>query len=124
MSYVLEHTDALADVRAAGQAVTFTLASPGTHNDADDTFTPTSPVEVSGAALEVTPGGQEADRYKALTLNHEEHRLLLFAADTYGDEPAKGSTVPWRGATYTVQGLLGGVAPDGVPILSRVVIVR
>jgi hypothetical protein len=99
------------------------ITYPGTYDDTADTWSDPTTVTLSGSAIEITPSSKESEAYRAATLTAERHKLLLFAADTYGDAPVKGMTCEWGGVTYTVAALLGPTAPDGVAILSRLVLV-
>lgn len=75
---------------------------------------------ITGNAIRVR-GSPETMR--ALALIDSEAPTLLFDATTYGDRPAPGDTVVWESLTWTVRDV-NPVAPDGVTIISRVVITR
>ncbi len=116
MAYTTEHASALADIRAAGASVTFTLAV-ATYNEATDTQTTTNST-VTGAAIQVKG---DPNQYERLKLTEYSPATLLFAPDTYGSKPALGSTVPWAGSTQTVKSV-DPLSPDGSTIIARVVI--
>ncbi len=118
MSYAPEHASALADVTAAGSAVTFTWRTPGVHDPATDTFTTAATVTVAGYALRVRG---DPDRYRALSLVEAQAPTLLFTPTTYGALPALGASVTWGGTVYTVRDV-APLAPDGTAILARVVV--
>lgn len=118
MTYQSEHADALADVEAAGAAVTFTLVTQ-TYDAETDTSTPAT-TTVSGHAVRVRGNPRQ---YEALGLVEASTPTLLFVPTTYGEEPELGATVVWNGETYTVRDV-APLAPDGSAILSRVVVSR
>lgn len=120
MTYASDHAGALADVKAAGATVTFTLSSPGTYDAATDTYTSAVTTYVSGAAIRVA-GNPLA--YQALELIQSEAPTLLFTPTTYGSLPALQSAVTWGGATYTVRSV-DPLAPDGTAILARIVVAK
>ena len=105
MSYSEDHASALADVQAAGAAVTFTKGA-----------TTTCP----GYAIGLQ---DDLRRYEELKLTETTRRTLLFVPTTYGDEPASGSTCDWGGHRYVLRDL-APFAPNGSMILARPVIVR
>ncbi len=117
MSYATEHASALADIRAAGVDVTFTLTT-STYTEATDVESAPVETTVSGAAIRVKGNPNE---YAAMKLTQAGLVTLLFAPDTYGERPALSSVVEWEGSDYTVVGV-SPTAPDGVDIISRVVI--
>lgn len=119
-NYATEHAAALSQVRAKGADVTFTLASPGVQDDATGLFSGATTTTVSGAAIQSKGDGA---MYRALGLVESEAPTLLFCPDTFGQQPALLSTIPWDGDTYTVRGVKP-VRPAGTSILSRVVIAR
>ncbi len=125
MAYALDHASALADVRAAGAAVTFTSETPGTHDAATGTVATPTTTTVAGYAIQVKPKTDADNRaYSGAGLNPSDAPMLLFAASTYGQVPALGSSCTWNGVRYVVRAFGDSVAPDGVAILSRVVVAR
>jgi hypothetical protein len=116
--YTAEHLSALADIRAAGTDVTFTLSV--TTTDETTGIESTAVVStVTGAALRVTGAPQS---YGPGDLTVSAPTTLLFGPDTYGERPALGSTVDWEGATWTAKSV-GPISPDGTDIISRVVVI-
>lgn len=113
--YEEEHRSALADFRAAGAAVTFTERA--------RTETPTTGVStvadttIPGYAVRVRG---EPDTYARLGLVAHRSVTLLFVPTTYGLRPSPGATFDWQSLLHTVREAKP-VAPDGAPILSRVV---
>ena len=125
MSYASEHRSALADIRAAGAAITFTLTKPGTHNPATGSAGASSTVSVSGFAIEVKKLSERDHRaYQHASLTPGEAPMLLFAASTFGDVPPLDSKCNWGGVDYHVRAFGDRVAPDGTPILTRPIIAR
>ena len=118
--YAPEATSALADIKAAGAAVTFTQTVPGTYDPATDTWTSPSAVTVAGYAIRVKGN---PIRYQALELIQSESPTLLFAPTTAGSLPAVGSAVTWNSIAYTVRDV-EPVAPDGQPIIARIIVSR
>lgn len=116
--YATEHRDALADIKAAGVAVTFTSQG-RTYNATAGTST-VSTTTVTGYAMRVRGNPK---RYEALGLVEAEAPTLLFAPTTYGDEVALGATCTWGGGTFTVRDV-SPVGPDGDTIVARVVVSR
>ena len=114
MAYTVEHAGALADLRAAGVAVTFTLTG-GTYAPSTDVETAPTSSTVTGYAIRTK--GQTSNASGSLV--QAVAITLLFAPDTYGERPEVGATVAWEGATYTVV-TVQPVAPDGADIISRV----
>lgn len=117
-AYATEHASALADIRAAGVDVTFTLSDSTYAPSTDATSAPTTST-VTGAAMRVKG---DARMYESMKLVQSGLVTLLFAPDTYGERPALGSIVEWEGADAVVVGV-NPLAPDGTDILARVVIV-
>ena len=115
-TYATDHRQALADIRRAGAAVTFsrdavTLAS------ATDIVTPTT-TTVTGYAVRV-PG--DATRYARGGWTLSAMPTLLVACATYGDEPEAGDVVTWAGVVYTVLDV-EPTAPDGSAIITSCVV--
>lgn len=117
-TYVAEHASALADVAAAGSAVTFTLASAGTYSPTAGTWSSATTATVAGQAVRVKG---DPKVYAALELVESEAPTLLFVPTTYGQVPALNSKVTWASTVYTVKHVQV-VAPNGSAILSRVVV--
>lgn len=120
MGYSVEHASALADIRAAGTDVTFTLTTPGTHSESTGTFSTPTTADVTGSALEVAGDPRQ---YAELGLTSHQSATLLFAPDTYGDTPSLNAQVLWGSDLYTVKAVKP-LRPDGTAILARVVVSR
>jgi hypothetical protein len=118
VTYVVEHAAALADVRLAGTAVTFSRSTT-TYTEATDVAS-LATTTVAGYALRVRG---DPERYRALSLVESAAPTLLFVPTTYGDRPEVGDTLTWESATHTVRDV-SPLAPDGTPILARVVVGR
>jgi len=116
MSYAVEHSGAVADIQAAGAAVSFTLTT-GTYTPATDTFGTASTTTVSGYAITVSG---DPERFRSLGLVQSGSITLLFAPTTYGGLPLPGYSVTWGGAVYTVRDC-EPLAPDGTAIIARVI---
>lgn len=116
--YAPDHADALAELRAAGAAVTFTLSSPGTYDPETGLYSSPVTSTVSGYALRTKGDPLE---YERLTLTETVAPTLLFAPSTFGGTPALDATVSWGGTTYTVKSA-NPLDPDGTAILWRVVV--
>jgi hypothetical protein len=123
VTFVAEHADALADVRANGATVTFTTTTPGTYTAATDTFGTASATTVTGVALQVALRRGDEDAFRATGAVRDRARMLLFVPTTYGQLPRPKATVTWDSTVYTVSHV-NAVAPDGTAILARVGIVR
>jgi hypothetical protein len=120
MSYRSDHRGALAEVTAAGAAVTFTTDRPGSYNPATDVWTAGTAGSVTGYAMQVDGDPRE---YERLGLVQSEAPTLLFTAETYGEQPGLGDRVAWGGGAFTVRSVRP-LAPDGTAILSYVVVAR
>ena len=118
--YTADHAGALADIREAGAAVTFTTSSPGTYDAATDAFTTPVTSSVTGAAVQISG---KPFKYQALGLIASHAPTLLFAPTTYGQLPALGASVTWGSATYTVRDV-ESVALDGTAIIAYVVVAQ
>jgi hypothetical protein len=119
VSYAADHAGALADLRADGAAVTFTLSSGGAHDPATGLFTaPATASTVTGVAVQVAA---DPKTYARLGLLESEAVSLLTATDTFGESIALGSRFTWGGQTYTVREVGYGAAPAGTAIVSTVV---
>jgi hypothetical protein len=118
--YTQDHANALADVLAAGQSVTFTLTAIGTYTESTD---------AQGAPVVTTvTGGAVAEKgsltqYEAMGLTHTDARTLFFVPTTYGSVPALQSVVSWGGSSYVVK-RVEAVDPDGTALGAHVVVSR
>ncbi len=119
MSYAVDHASALADVAAAGVAVTFTLTTPGAEAS-DGASTSVTVSSVSGYATDAKGSPLE---YQRLGLTPGEAPALFVVASTYGEVPALGAAVTWGGVAYTVRSVLP-YRPDGTALFSTVIIAR
>lgn len=117
-SYAPDHASALADVKDAGIAVTFTLTGQGTYNPATDTTTPGPDVVVTGWAVEKKGS---LFTYQALGLVVAKSRTLFFVPDTYGALPPLSAIVSWGGANYAVKNV-APIAPNAVAIGATIVV--
>lgn len=118
--YATTHAQAVADVKAAGLAVTFTRTAGGTYNRLTDTTTGSTTTTVTGWAVRV-PGSPIT--YERLNLVQSEAPTLLFAPTTVGTLPPLSAQVNWGGVSYTVRDV-DPIAPDGVALVARVVVAR
>jgi hypothetical protein len=120
--YANEHRDALADVQAAGSAVTFTKDTQGTHIPTTGQSGAPTPASISGYAIQ-TQGNPK--QYEAAKLLETESPTLLFVSSIYavGQAPSLGARVTWGGKQYKVASV-NTLQPDGTPILSKVIINR
>lgn len=119
-SYAAEHASALADVLAAGAAVTFTSSAVGSYDETTDEQMAPAVTTVTGGAI-AEKGS--LNKYMALGLSHMSARTLFFVPTTYGQRPSPSSNVTWNGFQYSVK-LVEVIDPDGVAIAARVVIDR
>lgn len=117
MSYSGDHASALADVRDAGAAVSFTRKTGATYDAENDQFVGGSADTISGHAVEI-PG--DPKRYERLGLVQRKNVTLLFAPTAYGEVPDPGYHVTWGSVGYAVKDVTT-VAPDGTAILATVV---
>lgn len=101
--YATDWAGALADVRAAGAAVSFVGAT-----------------TVSGYAIR-TKGNPK--RYVALKLVETESPTLFFVPSTFGTVPALNDLVTFGGTEYAVADV-EPFMPDGTAIFSRVIVTR
>ena len=102
--YAAEHSSVFQDIKDAGARVSFTKKT----------------MTISGVALQVKGDPEE---YEALKLIQKAALTLLFVAETYGEFPPLGASCEWGELRYQVEATRK-LAPDGVPILSRVIISR
>ena len=101
-------------------AVTFTRTTQGSYDPETDSAT-LSTTTVVGTAVR---GAGNPKRYQALGLVESDAPTLIFVPTTYGQFPEPGDTVVWPptgGSTYTVRDV-ENISPDGVSILSRVIV--
>lgn len=117
MSYAADHASALADIRESGAAVSFSVRNPGVPDPLTGLSTGGGTSSVAGHGLQL-PGNQE--RYRDLQLVSFMAITLLFAASTYGEKPAIGSTFDFMGSTWTVKAI-DPFAPDGTPVIFTVI---
>lgn len=118
--YASEHAGALAELQAAGTALTFTLDSPGVEL-ADGTFSVPTQVQFSGYATDADGG--DAKTYEALKLTESEAPRLFVVLNNYGDDIPLSSHVVFGGKTWTVRDVKP-YRPDGVTLFSYVIISR
>lgn len=119
MGYQTEHADALADVKEAGAAVTFTKTVVTGYDETTGVQT-TGTVTVAGYAIR-RPGKLET--YERLGLIESAAPTLFFVPETYGEEPPLGASCSWGGQQHTAADVLP-LEPDGEAIAARVVIKR
>ncbi len=119
MGYLAEHASALADVAAAGAAVTFTRVSE-TYDSTTDGVTNATNTSIAAYAIEVRG---KPDVYRALSLIESTSPTLFAVPVTYGDRPSVGDTVTWGGDVLTVKDV-DPLAIDGTVILARCVCTR
>jgi len=101
-------------------STTFTFSTPGTYDPETDTHTTPTTTTITGSAIQVR-GDPEV--YKALSLIESEAPTILWVPTTYGQAPEPGYTVTWSNTEYTARNVRT-IQPDGVPIMSYVVIAR
>lgn len=118
--YTADARSAYADLLAAGQAVTFTKQVPGAIDAATNRLSGASMITVVGAAARVKGNPLQ---YQALELVVTEAATLLFAGQTVGQLPPLGASVSFGGESYVVR-WIDPVAPDGTPLVSRIVVSR
>jgi len=114
--YSGDHASALADLRDAGAAVTFTRVT----TVLDEATGLTVPISSTVAGFAIRDMGRP-DRYHRLGLVPSRNPTLLFAASTYGNAVALGDTVTWGGIVYTVRDI-EPVSVDGTDIAASVVV--
>jgi len=125
MTYSADHASAYADIAAAGAPVKFTRETPGEYDASTGAWSDPVTEVVRAVAIEVAPGrSTDAEAYRAATMNRTSHRLLLAAAEKYGETPGPGWGCVWGGQAYTIATLLSPTGPDGKAILFRPVLVR
>ena len=96
--------------------ITFTRTTT-VYDESTGLATPTE-TTITGAAMRI-PG--DPSRYAAGGWSLATMPTLMFVATTYGDLPVAGDTVVWGGVTYTAKSV-EPLAPDGVAILSTIVV--
>jgi hypothetical protein len=104
MSYTADHASALADVRAAGAAISFVGAT-----------------TVAGYAIPLLSGAPK--RFAGRTLVETQGPALFFVATTYGERPAINALATWGGTEYAVKDELP-FDPDGTALFSYVALER
>lgn len=117
--YAGDHAFALAELAAAGAAVTFRHLASG-YDAATDLITPTQ-TTITGKAIQVRGGSVE--RFRALGLVIDDPKRLLFAPDILGQTPVVGDSVTWAGDVLTVRDV-ELVAPAGDTLLAYVTVAR
>lgn len=120
--YSAQHAAALAALQAKGAAVSFVKVEQGTHNPETETYGEPTLTSVDGWAIEVKSDQAENQNIAADGLVLRQPVTLLFAANTFGEVPAIGSTGSWAGTQRTVH-LVRPLRPDGTAIISRVLVV-
>jgi hypothetical protein len=115
--YALKHAAALRKMARKGQAVTFTLNSPGTPVPSTGRYTSPQTTSVGGYAVQVKDEAQSADGDNV----RRNYVTLAFIPSTYGDVPPKGSDVTWGGREYRARPDKV-VAPVGEPLVTFVVL--
>lgn len=118
--YAEDHASALADVREAGTAIAFTLDSPGAQTATTGLYANPTTTTVSGYAIE---HGGDPKEYERLGLIQSEAPRLLFAPDTYGEEPPLSASCTWGGGTCIARSVKR-IGPDGTAIMSYVIVSR
>jgi hypothetical protein len=104
MAYTQDHASALADVRAAGAAISFVGTS-----------------TVSGYAIPLLSGAPK--RFAGRTLVETQGPALFFVPTTYGERPALNALGTWGGQEYAVRDELP-FDPDGTALFSYVALER
>jgi hypothetical protein len=119
--YAADHASALADVREAGAAVTFTRKTPGTLDEATGLHASASATTIAAYAIDAFAGSGKTPGVPVLKENEE---LALFCVPvTIGQLPAPSDTVTWNSITYIVRRVLA-LQPDGTPIAATVMVGR
>jgi len=122
--YEAEHRDAFATISAEGDTIKF-IVTTREFNRANPSRPKVSYSKVSGVAMQVR--GDPAE-YQRLNLIEKASKTLLVVTDSYGESPSVGAKVEWRPRpplekNWVVESVKP-VAPDGVAIMSRVIISR
>jgi hypothetical protein len=104
MSYTTDHASALADVKAAGAAITFTLGA----------------TTVAGYAI---PIGGMPKQYRSSRLVEGQGPVLFFVPTTYGQRPPLNALGTWNAKEYAVKSE-EPFDPDGTAIFSYVALDR
>ena len=116
--YSADHAGALADVNAAGNAVTFTRDVAGTYDPETGVETGATQSTVTGSAIQVRGN---PDTYRELSLIESKAPTLFFTPDTFGEFPKPGDAVTWGSEVFEVRDV-NHIRPDGNTIACRVVI--
>lgn len=119
-AYAAEAAGALADIKAAGAAVTFSRRVPGTYDESTGLTSSSTLTSVAGYAMRVRGNPKTLDR---LSLKESEAPTLLFAPSTSGSVPLPNDSVSWGGVTYIARDV-DEVSPDGTAIIAKVVVAR
>jgi hypothetical protein len=119
-SYATDHAGALADLMAAGAAVTFSETVPGAKDAATETYAPTTTSTVAGYAMQVAG---DPKRYADLRLIQSEAPSLFFVPTTFGALPALLAKVTWNGIDYVVRDV-APFGPNGPAIYATVIVSR
>lgn len=101
-NYAATHARAYATLTKKGAPITFTKAG----------------VTVAGSAVE-DAGDPQA--YGAMNLIERDPHTLIVCLTTYGDVVPQGALCWWAGTRYTVEKKYP-TAPDGVPVITKVVV--
>ncbi len=117
--YMSDHIDAVNELTEAGDAIVFVKKS-RLPDAADPSLTRIARTTVGGVAIEKRGDPKE---YEQLKLVEKDLVTLVFAATNYGDTVPLGANVNWNSRGYRVVSVRN-VAPDGVPIISNVVIAK
>lgn len=121
MSYATEHAGALADVQAAGAALSFESTSLGTESSTGQFAN--APVVTTMLAYGTEDAGDPKE-YEQLGLTPLEAPRLFVVCVNYGDIPPLNSKVSFGpGAAFTVRSVKP-YRPDGVAVFSYVILAR
>jgi hypothetical protein len=124
VSYATTHASASRTVASKGAAVSFTLTTPGTYDASTDTYTTPTTATVNGSAVRVAAkASADVQKYAALGLVQSEAPCLFFTPTTYGSLPLPGYQVTWNSIVYTARDV-DPIAPNGVAIAARIVVVK
>ncbi len=116
--YTEDWPDALADIAEAGAVVTFSKTTPGGYNSADGTFTTATTTTCAGKAIKTK---SLPKKFEGTGMVVNDPVSLLFAPDTFGDEPTLGMQCTWSGTVRTLK-WFDVLAPDGYTILVYAVV--
>ena len=115
--YTADHASALADVQAAGLAVTFSLTE-STQDATTESFSAVTTSSVSGYAIQ-DYGSEKSFRAQGLITADQE--VLFFIPSTIGDVPEVGSSCTFGLTVYTAK-MVKPFAPNGTAIAIWVVV--